>query len=284
MPRFNTVAIVGVGLIGGSIGLALRKRKLAKRVIGIGRRRSSLTKAMALGCVSETTTSIARGVNQADLVVVCTPVEQIAQHVAQAAAHCPEGAILTDVGSVKAAIVRETEAALAGLDRDVTFVGSHPIAGGEKAGCEAARADLFVDRFAIITPNANTHPNAVKDVGLLWTSLGAHVKQMPPDDHDAVLARTSHLPHLLASVLAAATPGGLVSLTGPGWRDSTRIAAGDPELWRQVLLANVSHTLSALDDFERVLSRFRAALKTGDGKTLAELLQQGKTRRDAVGN
>jgi prephenate dehydrogenase len=284
MPRYSTVAIIGVGLVGGSVGLALRKRKLAKQVVGIGRRRSALAKAEALGCVTKTTTSIARGVNQADLVIVCTPVEQIAGHVAEAAAHCPEGAIITDVGSVKACIVREADAALVRMNRQVTFIGSHPIAGGEKAGCEAARADLLVDRFVIVTPTMKANQGAVRQIEDFWMSLGGHVKHMPPDDHDAALARTSHLPHLLASALAAATPGGLVSLTGPGWRDATRIAAGDVELWRQVLLANAKHTLSALDDFERVLLRFRSALQAGDGKTLAELLQHGKTRRDAVGN
>jgi prephenate dehydrogenase len=285
MQRWNTVAIIGVGLLGGSIGLALRKRKLAKTVVGIGRRKASLAKALSRRCVSKTTTSLAKGVAGAELIIVCTPVETVAQYAAEAARACAPGAIITDVGSTKVKIVRDADAELAKLTKkQVTFVGSHPLAGSEKTGCEAARHDLFKDRVVIVTPTPKTNPDAVEKVGSLWKSLGGKVLHMPPDDHDAVLARTSHLPHLIASVLAASTPGGLVSITGAGWRDTTRIAAGDPELWRQILLANASHTLSALDDFERVLSWFRSALQAGDGQALAELLQHGKVRRDAVGS
>jgi prephenate dehydrogenase len=285
MQRFNTVAIIGVGLLGGSIGLALRKRKLAKTVVGIGRRKASLVKALSRRCVHKTTTSLAKGVAGAELIIVCTPVETVAQYAAEAARACAPGAIITDVGSTKGKIVRDADAELARLTKKrVTFVGSHPLAGSEKTGCEAAQAELFKDRVVIVTPTTKTDPGAVEKVGLLWKLLGGKVLQMPPDDHDAVLARTSHLPHLIASVLAASTPGGLVSITGAGWRDTTRIAAGDPELWRQILLANAGHTLSALDDFERVLSWFRSALQAGDGQALAELLQHGKVRRDAVGS
>jgi prephenate dehydrogenase len=284
MQRLKCVAIIGVGLIGGSIGLALRKRKLAKQVIGIGRRKSSLANALSLGCVTRVTTSIARGAGEADVIVVCTPVEVIAKHVAEAASHCPEGAILTDAGSVKAEIVREANTALARIRRDVSFVGSHPIAGGERTGCQAARADLFQDRVAVVTPLPKTSPDAVARVGALWTALGARVTHMPPDDHDAALALTSHLPHLLASALSAATPARLLNLAGSGWQDTTRIAAGDPELWRQIFLANAAHTLSALDNFERVLAWFRSALQSGDGPGLIKLLAEGKSRRDTVGS
>lgn len=285
MPRWNTVAIVGVGLIGGSIGLALRKRKLAKTIVGIGRKKASLAKALAKKCVTKTTTSLPKGVEAADLTIICTPVETIAPYAAEVARHCPAGAVITDAGSTKATIVRDADAALAKLNKkQVAFVGSHPLAGSEKTGCEAARADLFQRRVVIVTPNSKTNPDSVAKVGALWTALGAKVIHLPPDDHDAVLARTSHLPHLVASILATATPAGLLSLAGSGWQDTTRIASGDPELWRQILLANAGHTLSALDDFERVLSWARSALQAGDGQALAELLLQGKTRRDAVGS
>jgi prephenate dehydrogenase len=286
--RWDIVAIIGVGLLGGSIGLALRKRKLAKDIVGIGRRRSTLAKAQEFKCVTRTTTSIARGVAEADLVVVCTPVDLIAQHVAEAAACCPPRTILTDVGSTKAEVVAAAEAALLALENSEgggpRFVGSHPIAGSEKTGCEASRPDLFEGCVTIVTPTAKTDAEAAAKIDAFWTSLGASLKHMPPDAHDAAVARTSHLPHLVASALAAATPGGLVSLTAGGWRDTTRVAAGDPELWRQILLSNAGHTLSALADFERVLEQFRSALQAGDGKPLAELLQHGKTCRDAVGN
>ena len=145
----------------------------------------------------------------AELIIVCTPVETVAQYAAEAARACAPGAIITDVGSTKGKIVRDADAELAKLTKkQVTFVGSHPLAGSEKTGCEAAQAELFKDRVVIVTPTPKTDPGAVEKVGALWKSLGGKVLHMSPDDHDAVLARTSHLPHLIASALAAATPGG----------------------------------------------------------------------------
>jgi prephenate dehydrogenase len=285
MHHWDTVAIIGVGLIGGSVGLALRERKLARRVVGIGRRESSLAAALARGCATETTTSIARGVELADLVVVCTPVEAIAQHVAEAAAHCPAQCLITDAGSTKAELVAQAEAALAGrFPGRLPFVGSHPIAGSEQSGPEAARADLFEGRVAIVTETENTDPTAAGTIEALWQSLGARVVRLSPQAHDAALARTSHLPHLVASALAAATPEECLPLIGNGWCDTTRIAAGDVELWRQIFLANAEHTLKALDDFETVLKRLRAALESNDAAQLAALLAEGKRRRDAVGS
>jgi len=279
MRTWDTVAIIGVGLIGGSIGLALRERKLARRVIGIGRRRESLEKARARGCVDEITTSIAEGAKQASLIVVCTPVESIAQHVLEASEHCLGGALITDAGSTKAEIVAAAENL-----KEVRFVGSHPLAGSEKNGCDAASADLFEGRMVVVTGTENSEAEAVDAIEAFWQSLGASVLRMSPDDHDAALACTSHLPHLIASALAAATPEQLLPLTATGWQDTTRIAAGDAELWRQIFLANGASTLKALADFEKVLSRFRAALESADGTLLAELLAEGKRRRDAVGN
>ncbi|MEX2173253.1 MAG: prephenate dehydrogenase/arogenate dehydrogenase family protein [Pirellulaceae bacterium] len=279
--RWDTVALIGVGLIGGSIGLALRKRKLAGQVIGIGRRRSSLAKALALGCVTKTTTSIRRGVGQASLIVVCTPVEQIPEHVAEAAQHCPADALITDAGSTKALLVGQALAALAGRSAE-RFVGSHPLAGSEKAGAAAARADLLDGRLVVVTPTKETPPATTDRIRAFWQSLGARVVFMSPDQHDASIARTSHLPHIVASALAAATPEHLLPLTAAGWCDTTRVAAGDAELWRQILLANCVHSLKALADFERVLARLRTALETGDGPLLAEILAEGKRRRDAV--
>ncbi len=279
MRTWDTVAIVGVGLIGGSIGLALRERKLARRVIGIGRRRESLEKAMARGCVDEISTSIAEGVKLASLVVVCTPVESIAEHVHEAGRHCPQGCLITDAGSTKAEIV----GAARSLKR-AQFVGSHPLAGSEKSGSEAASAELFEGRVVVVTETEHSEAAAVGAIEKFWQSLGARVLRMNPENHDAALAHTSHLPHLIASALAAATPEQLLPLTATGWQDTTRIAAGDAELWRQIFLANGASTLKALADFETVLARFRAALESTDGTLLAELLAEGKRRRDAVGN
>jgi len=283
----DTVAIIGVGLIGGSIGLALRERKLARNIVGIGRRRESLEKAKARGCVTQISTSIPEGVKQAELVVVCTPVESVAQHIIEAASAAPTGCLITDAGSTKAQIVADAERGLLPkYPQKIPFVGSHPIAGSEKNGPEAAVEDLLVGRVVAITPTERSDGGAVVAIEAFWKSLGAATMQLDPAEHDTIVARTSHLPHLVASALAATTPGNgeCLPLTGSGWADTTRIAAGDPELWRQILLTNRGPTLNALTDFERVLRTWRHALENGDGQLLTELLKEGKLRRDAVGS
>ncbi len=285
MQRFRNIAIIGVGLIGGSIGLALRERKLAGRIVGIGRSADTLARAKKLGCIHDASTSVAEGVRAADLVVVCTPVEQIPPLIAEAAAHATAGAIFTDAGSTKAIVVAQTEALLhPRFDGLLPFIGSHPIAGSEKTGPEAARGDLFVKRTVVITPTASTDDHATETVERFWRSLQGQVVRLSPQRHDEVLARTSHLPHLVASALAAATPADMLPLTAGGWSDTTRIAAGDAEMWRQILLANSVQTLKALGDFERVLTELRQAVETGSGLRLAEILAEGKARRDALGS
>jgi prephenate dehydrogenase len=282
MPTWNNVAVIGPGLIGGSIGLALRKRKLANAVVGIGRREASLQAALARGCVTQITTNLADGVREADLVIVCTPVDSIAQFVQRAAQHCPLNCLLTDAGSTKEKIVAAIEAA----NLKQPFVGSHPIAGSEKNGPEAASADLFEGRVAVVTSTKQTNANAAAAVESFWQSVGARTIQMEPSQHDHLVARTSHLPHLVASTLAATTPcdDDTELLTGTGWADTTRIASGDPDLWREIFLANSDATLFALTDFETVLKTWRKALETGNGQLITALLKEGKLRRDALGN
>lgn len=282
MRTWNNVAILGVGLIGGSIGMALLKRKLAKTIVGIGRRLESLEVAQARGCVTQITTNLAEGVGQADLVIVCTPVDSIAHFVRQAAQHCPPTCVLTDAGSTKEKIVTAIESA----QIQPAFIGSHPIAGGEKSGPDAATADLFANRVTVVTPTPQANAAALAALREFWQSLGSRVIEMSPADHDIVLARTSHLPHLVAAALAAATPADeqTLALTGTGWADTTRIAAGDAELWRQIFLANQDATLKALADFETVLKTWRDALQSANGPLLTDLLQEGKSRRDAVGS
>jgi prephenate dehydrogenase len=279
--RWNTVAIIGPGLIGGSIGLALRNRGLAVHIIGVGRRKESLTKALSLGAATSTTTSIEEGVKDADLVVVCTPVNEIAGHVLEAAAAAPDRALLTDAGSTKASIVAKAEAA---LPKGKHFVGSHPLAGSEKIGVEFARADLFEGKVVVVTPTAQTDRADLQAVTEFWQSLGANVISMPPDAHDRALATTSHLPHLVASATAQITPAADLQLTAGGWRDLTRIASGDPDLWSQILLDNRASILNSLAGFEKTMAEFRAALENADAAKLRQLLMEGKLRRDALGN
>lgn len=281
MKQRDTVAIIGVGLIGGSVGSGLLRRGLARRVVGIGRRESTLQKAKERGTISEATTDLAAGVSQAELIVVCTPVCHIVEHAKTAAESAPKDAIITDAGSIKSGIVSELEATLAD---GPAFVGSHPMAGSEKSGPEFADADLFEDRLAIVTPTERTPPAALAEVEEFWRSLGARVTRMAPEEHDAAAGAVSHLPHVLASALAAATPESLLPLAAGGWLDTTRVAAGDVELWRQILTENRVHALRSLAEFEKTLSSFRDALKRGDDHLLVRLLEQGKRRRDAVGN
>jgi prephenate dehydrogenase len=226
-----------------------------------------------------------QGVAAADLVVVCTPVEQIPSQIAEAAKHAPAGAVFTDAGSTKATVVAKTEALLhPRFDGLLPFIGSHPIAGSEKTGAEAARGDLFSGRTVVVTPTASTDDRATEVVEGFWRSLRARVTRLSPQRHDEVLARTSHLPHLVASALAAATPADMLPLTAGGWSDTTRIAAGDADMWQQILVANSVQTLKALDDFEKVLTDLRQAVQAGDRDRLTQILAEGKARRDALGS
>jgi prephenate dehydrogenase len=281
MPRWNTVAIIGPGLIGGSIGLALRKRGLAAHVTGIGRRKESLAKALDLGAATSISTSIDEGVKDADVVVVCTPVNEIAGHLLQAASATPDRALLTDAGSTKSSIVAKVED---GLPKGKHFVGSHPLAGGEKNGVDFARADLFEGKIVAVTPTLKTNSADVQVVSEFWQSLGANVLSISPEAHDCALATTSHLPHLVASAAAQITPVADLQLTAGGWRDLTRIASGDPDLWSQILVDNRASILNSLAGFEKTMAEFRLALEQADGAKLRQLLMEAKLRRDALGN
>ena len=281
MKKWNTVAIVGVGLIGGSIGLALRRRKLARHVVGIGRRTTSLRTASRIGATTSTTTNLGRGVADADLIVVCTPVEQIIDHVLEASAACPPAAVITDAGSTKENIV----AALRGeLPRGVTFLGSHPLAGSQQAGCRHAQHNLFENRLVVITPTSRTVAATRRTIAGFWRALGARTIQMTPKAHDRAVAATSHVPHLIAAVLAASTPAQDLSLAASGWLDTTRVAAGNVELWRQILLDNKPSVLKSLDKFEKLLIVARQALESRDAAKVERILKAGKKNRDALGN
>ena len=281
MKHWDTVAIVGVGLIGGSIGLALRDRKLAGRVVGVGRRPAGLAKAKAAGAVDHATQDLAKGVQDAELVVVCTPVESIAQYVREAASACPPGTLLTDAGSTKSSIVRQLNGT---LPRAVAFVGSHPLAGSEKSGCDHARANLFDGRVVVVTPTRKTSEENLQRTADFWSALGASVMIMSPVAHDRALAATSHLPHVIAAALARLTPEEDLPLTAGGWRDCTRIAGGDAELWSQILSDNRDNVLKAIGRFERSLAGFRAAIEREDAGRLHQLLKEAKQRRDALGS
>jgi prephenate dehydrogenase len=283
MTAWNKVAVIGVGLIGGSIGLALRKRKLAGSVIGIGRAQSqsSLKEAVGLGAIDSATADLEQGVAEADFLVICTPVQEIVSYALQAAKAAPNHAILTDAGSTKASVVANVEAA---IGPGKHFVGSHPLAGSEKKGVRFARADLFEGRVTIVTTSDRTSKDDVQAVSNFWSSLGSNVLTMSPAAHDQALAGTSHLPHLVAAALAGVTLPSYLPLTAGGWRDVTRIAAGDPDLWTQILLENRANVLKSLTGFEKTVAEFRSVIERGDFAQLRALLTEGKQVRDAVGD
>jgi prephenate dehydrogenase len=281
MKRWNMVAIVGVGLIGGSIGLALRQRGLAERVTGIGRRQTSLRTARRTGAVTNTTIDLCKGVADAELVVVCSPVGRIVEHVRQAAQFCPAGTLITDAGSTKQAIVELLDGK---LPRGCRFLGGHPLAGSEKSGPSNAAANLFEGRVAILTPTKNTRAEDFDLLEHFWSSLGSVVVQMAPDEHDRVLSLTSHLPHAVAAALAAAVPEACFRFSGTGLLDTTRIAGGDPDLWTQIFSQNRGNMLAALDTFVGHLTALGDALRQGDAEALRRLLALAKKNRDALGS
>ncbi|HLJ96929.1 MAG TPA: prephenate dehydrogenase/arogenate dehydrogenase family protein [Gemmataceae bacterium] len=279
--KIKILTIVGVGLIGGSIGLAAKRRKLAEWVLGSGRRQASLNQALAVGAIDEDSLDLAAAVQQAEVAVFCTPVDQIAGQVLASASGCAAGTLLTDAGSTKAEIVRSVEGR---LPQGVAFVGSHPLAGSEKRGAEHADADLFQNRLAIVTQTPATDRLAVERTSTFWRALGCRVQVMDPQEHDQALAITSHLPHLLAAALAGILPPELHELTASGFRDTTRIAAGDPSLWTAIFAQNRPALLAALQRLEEQLTLFREALTVENSTAVMDLLAQAKKVRDALGN
>jgi prephenate dehydrogenase len=287
MAEYDTVAIVGVGLIGGSVGLALRERRLARTIIGVGRRQTRLDAARRVGAIDHAVTNLAEGVSQAQLIVISTPVDTIAERAIQTAASCPPASLITDAGSTKEAIVAAVDSGLAHRRSGPRFVGSHPLAGDHRTGPEHARGDLFDGRTVVVTPTSSTRPAAVTETCGFWQSLGANVTTMTPVEHDAALAMTSHLPHLVAVALAAATPKDLLPLAASGWRDTTRVAGGDPNLWRPIIATNRQHILDALRQVSDALERIRRALADGDNESLTSILElaaKTKQDRDALGD
>lgn len=274
------LTVVGVGLIGGSLGLAARRRGVASRVVGVGRDPRTLARAQALGAIDEMTTDLAEGVKSADFVVVCTPVDRVASDAVASASAAPAHALVTDVGSTKAGIVAAVEAQL-GAGK-AHFVGSHPLAGSEKKGASYADADLFDGRTVVVTPSPRTDLEAVGGVERFWQALGARVVRMDPAAHDRALSYTSHLPHAVAAGLAGVTPPEWLHLSAGGFRDATRVAAGDPELWAAIFEANRPAVLAALGDFEARMRAFGELLAGGDRAGLVRWLTEAKRVRDAL--
>jgi prephenate dehydrogenase len=279
--HWPTVAIVGVGLIGGSLGRAVLARKLARRVIGVGRSQASLDAARRTGAITETALDPA-AVAEADLVVVATGVRSIPRLLEAVDQAVRPGTLVTDAGSTKASIVAAWEKRR--KSRRGRFVGSHPLAGSHRRGPEAADAELFTGRVAVVTPATVTPPDDVAAIGEFWSAVGSTVFVMSPREHDRIVAATSHAPHVMAAAIAAATPPAALPFTAGGWRDTTRIAAGDAELWADILLDNAGPLGTALGRIATAAERILAAVEAGDRRRLITLLSRAKDVRDALGS
>ncbi|MDC4227544.1 MAG: prephenate dehydrogenase/arogenate dehydrogenase family protein [Candidatus Manganitrophus sp.] len=279
---FKQMTIIGVGLIGGSLGLISKRKKIVESVVGYGKKRGSLQKATAMGVIDRYVLTLPKAVEGADMVVLATPVgtfERICQAIAP---HLKEGAIVTDVGSVKGAWVARMESL---MPRHAFFVGGHPIAGREKSGVEAATADLFQGSRCILTPTAQTDPKALKKVAALWEKAGARVSEMNPSDHDQILAAVSHLPHLVAYVLMETLTHPKIEKKNPvqfsagGLRDFTRIAASSPEMWRDIFLLNRDAVVEMVDLYQESLEKVKKKILEGDAAGLMEIFERAKAIR-----
>ncbi len=277
---FRRVAIIGVGFMGGSLGLALKKHGLASEVAGISHRQVTLEKAIELKAIDEGFTDLPKGVASADLVVLAAPVQAIIQQFSLINPHLKRGCLVTDMGSVKADIVERAESVLAAPGM---FVGSHPLAGSEKKGVENAYADLFANARCIMTPTAKTSPLAKEKIKFLWTKLGCQVEVLSPEDHDRIFAQVSHLPHLLAYALVGSIPKEYLAHAPQGLKDSTRIAASSPQMWNDIFLANPKNVLNALDALVKDLALLRKAIIQRDPKALMQYLEKAKEKRDSIG-
>lgn len=277
------LTVVGVGLLGGSIAKAARGEGLARCIVGVGRSLARLEPALRDGTLDHATTDLATGVHGADLVVLASPVATIEGQLDAVATAAGGEAVVTDVGSTKARIVAAARRLASA--RPFTFVGSHPMAGSDQSGYAVARADLFRGATVIVTPTDTTPVGVVKSVSAFWESLGARVIAMDPDAHDRAVAVVSHLPHLVACALVDAVlrfePGAL-AIAARGFRDTTRVAAGDALLWRDIFLANRSATLAALDALEAALAELRRVIEAEDGATLEEALARIAAARRGV--
>ncbi|MEW6307217.1 MAG: prephenate dehydrogenase/arogenate dehydrogenase family protein [Verrucomicrobiota bacterium] len=281
--QWQKAALVGVGLLGGSLGLALRQRQLAREVHGFVRRRASIAECEQAGAVDKATLVLLQAVENADLVVLCTPIGQMRELTEAMAPGLKAGAIVTDVGSVKAGLVEELTPIVA--KAGAHFIGSHPMAGAEKTGVGAAKADLFENAMCVVTPVAKSPADAVKRVEELWRSVGGRPIKLKPDLHDELVSRSSHLPHVVAAelanyVLSPALPKTQAQLCANGFRDTTRIASGSPEMWRDIALGNREHLSKVLGVFIEDLQEFQHALDNRDTKAIEEFFVKAKQRRD----
>jgi len=280
MWPFANITIIGVGLLGGSVGLAAKACAPAVRVVGVGRRSESLDAARRVGAIDEGSLDAVAAVAEADLVVLATPVGAFEGHLQAVAGALRAGAVVTDVGSTKAQVVRCAQRLLAGRRRDgVAFVGSHPMAGSQFRGPEHARADLFQDATCILTPTAACRPEAVRAVEDFWRALGMNTVRMTPAAHDRAVARISHLPQAVSTLLMGLPTDAQLRVAAGGFASMTRLAGSDPEMWRDIFATNRNEILAALRGFQGRLDGLVRLLESGDDKAIERLLVKARDRK-----
>ncbi len=277
---FERIAIIGVGLIGGSIGLAARKNKLASKVIGIGRRKVSIDKAIKRGAVDIGTLSLRQGVKDSDLIIIATPVDKVEIKIREAARHAKKGAIIIDVNSTKQKVVSNAQRC---LPKGIFFVGTHPIAGSEQTGVFSSDAELFRGSICIMTPTAHTDKKALDRIKSFWINIGADVRLMSPKFHDNIVADISHLPHLIAYALCNTVVAKDLKIAGNGFKDTTRIARSNPSMWEEIFIQNNKSLLKAVTVFQKHLNALKGDIMKKRRTSLNKRLTLGKRKRDMLG-
>ena len=275
--KFHKITIIGVGLIGGSIGLAAKRKKLAHQIIGVCRHKASLRKALRIGAIDKGSLDYKTAVKDADLIILAAPVSQIIKIGQEIIPYLKPGSLITDVGSTKAEVVREIEKK---LPERIYFVGAHPLAGSEKRGADQARADLFQGAICILTKGSKTKIAALNKMAGFWQSLGCRIKVLTPQRHDRIVALISHLPHLAAAQLVKTARGNL-DFAASGFFDTTRIASSDGEIWSDIFVSNKRFITQAVDGYIQNLKLVRGLIRKGDRKTLAAEFRKIKALRDA---
>lgn len=280
----NKLVIIGVGLIGGSFALALRKAGAVRRITGVGRSRENMQRALKQGVIDEIAADMASALHQADFVLLAMPVGQTASIMAQIAPHLNSDTIVSDAGSTKQDVVTAARDQLG--ENLKNFVPGHPIAGAEQSGVLAAQNGLYAGKHVILTPLAETRTEAVETTTALWRACGAKVSRMPVAEHDRILAATSHLPHVLAFALmnhlrnSTDSPENLLRFAGSGFRDFTRIASSSPEMWRDICLANRQALLLELTAFQNELNMLQTLLREENGNALEQAFIQARRMRE----
>ena len=280
----DRLCVVGLGLLGGSVARAARERGLAREIVAVGRRASSLEPALRAGVVDRATTDLGAGVAGTDFCLLATPVTALEGQLAAVWAALPGHALVTDVGSTKGRIVETAEALAA--RRPLAFVGSHPMAGSERAGFAEARADLFHGATVILTPTERTPADAVARVRGFWEALGGRVTLLDPTTHDRAVAAVSHLPHLVADALVDAVlrmDPSFLDVAARGFRDTTRIAASSPEIWREIFQDNRAALGEAVAAFRKSLDHLEGVIASGDDAAVEAELKRIKQAREALG-